>query len=691
MASNTAVADSAQTTSLLDQIVDDKAVVKLRFNLTPDQILSLAGSLIERSRAVYDAVAKAVDNPTWETTLGALAEDDARFSVVESMCTFPKDVSSDKAIRNAATEAASKLSAYGVEAGSRHDVYLAVQAFDKTGKAKDPPAEAQRFLERTLRNFKRKGLHLEAEKRDKVKELNTRLSELGIQFQKNLGEENTKLYFAREELAGLPDSYFEGRETRSEDGKFEVTLKYPDYYPVMKLCKVAATRKAVATAYDSQCLEENTAILEEMVSLRHQMAMLLGYPSHAAFIAETRMAKSPKTILDFLSDLSAKLDPLFDKEMQVLLKLKADECKESGEEFDGALNQWDVTYFRNMVEEKQYDVDHEAIKQFFPTDVVTKGLLGIYQELLGLTFELDEQLSAAAWHEEVRAYRVLDSDSGELVGVFYLDLHPRDGKYGHAACFGLQPSCRAAFSDTGRIIPVAACVCNFPKATPTKPSLLPHSDVVTFFHEFGHVMHQLCSLADYAMFAGTAVERDFVEAPSQMLENWVWEEAALSRMSGNVNDRTQPLPSAIIDKLVKAKNANAGIVNKRQLLFGFFDQFIHTQDKVDTAKEMARLMREIMKTDPIEGTNFAAHFGHLAGGYDAQYYGYMWAEVFSMDMFQSRFKAAGIFNQEVGKAYREHILKPGGSRDAIDSLKAFLGREPSSEPFLRSKGLAVAA
>jgi len=275
------------------------------------------------------------------------------------------------------------------------------------------------------------------------------------------------------------------------------------------------------------------------------------------------------------------------------------------------------------------------------------------------------------WEETVTQYRVLDAETKDVVGVFYMDMFPREGKYGHAACFGLQPGCIDPVSGK-RLLPVAACVCNFTKPTPEQPSLLQHGEVETLFHEFGHVMHQICALAKFARFAGTSVERDFVEAPSQMLENWCWEEESLRRMSGHFKDHSKPLPTELITTLVRARNANQGILDKRQILLGTFDQTIHTQPKADTAAELAKLWQDIWHIEMTPGTNMAASFGHLAGGYDAQYYGYMWSDVFAADMFHARFKREGILNEKVGRDYRRCILAPGGSKDATEMLRWLL-------------------
>jgi len=336
----------------------------------------------------------------------------------------------------------------------------------------------------------------------------------------------------------------------------------------------------------------------------------------------------------------------------------------------------------NMIEKEYYSVDHEKIKEYFPMEIVTKGLLEIYQELLSLKFELIPD--AEVWHSDVTMYKVIDVATNELMGYFYLDLYPREGKFGHAACFGIQPGCLK--KDGTRMMSIAAMVANLPKPTADKPSLLTHDDVETFFHEFGHVMHDICGIADIERFTGTNVERDFVEAPSQMLENWIWEKEALKRISHHYQDNSK-MPDNIIEALIKSRNANTGVFNLRQILLAMFDITIHTQEKANTSDIYSELSTKILGITPPKDTNLPASFGHMCG-YDSRYYGYMWSEVFSMDMF-TLFKRDGIFNQKVGLQYRNQILKPGGSIDASDIIRNFLGREPNDNAFLIAKGLQI--
>ncbi|KAL6057447.1 Thimet oligopeptidase [Balamuthia mandrillaris] len=657
--------------------------------LSADEITALADSIIAESKKVQDQIAALKEGEhTFENTFLALAYDDARCETLSANCYFPSYVHPSKAERDASTEANKKLEAFNIESNMREDVYKSLCAFRQKAKEQgiQLTPEDQRLIDKKMEGFERNGLGLPAEKREKLKEIKKRISELCIAYQRNLNEDKTTLEFSKEELNGLPDDFLEDLPKKEGAGPkgetlYVVSLKYPEYFPVVKQATNEETRKKMEYAFSTQCMTENIPILEEVLKLRHEAANLLGFQNHGDFILCIRMAKNVDTVRKFLQELQEKLLPFGQKELAKLLELKQEEKQDSS---DGVINDWDFRYYHRMLLEKYYQVNDDEIKPYFPLDVVTKGLLDIYQELLGLRFERVERPSNI-WHEDVSMYSVYDSESNDFMGHFYLDLFPREGKYTHAAAFPLQ--CTYLKPDGARQYPAAAMVANFTKPGKDKPSLLKHSEVVTYFHEFGHIMHNICSKVTYGMFSGTSVERDFVEAPSQMLENWCWEKEIIHRLSGHYKDGT-PLPEQLVQNMIAAKNVNTGLLNLRQIFFSTFDNTIHTQPETDTASLWYKLRREVSLIKSTPGTNPAASFGHLMGGYDAQYYGYMYSEVFSADMY-SRFKKEGILNPTIGKQYRDVILSRGGSVDSIDSLREFLGRDPTQDAFLEHIGLVA--
>jgi len=656
--------------------------IKLNWGVTKEQIEKDTDVLITKVKAVYDKIgALKNDEVSYDNVVKASADCDCWYSIERNNIDFFQHVSEDKELREASTAADKKLSEFDVELSMRQDVFESFVAVQALADYNTWKPEAKRFVEKVVKIGKRNGLHLPKDIQEQITTIKKRMSELGIDFGKNLNEENSVLEFTEEQLAGLPEDFIKSLDAGSE-GKLKVTLKYPHYFPCMKKARNPETRKAMETAFNSRCMKENTAILEELVKLRDQQAKILGYSSHAAFVLEMRMAKSPEVVSDFLISLAKKLQTLKAEELSLFLQYKAEECEKYGYPNDNTINNWDLRYFMNMSEEKKYAIDHEKLKEYFPMGLVTEGLLKIYQDLLGLVFTQVETTNV--WYKDVTLYNVKDKKTQESIGYFYLDLFPREGKYGHAACFPLQASC--LLPDGSRQSAVAAMVANFTKPTGDKPSLLTHDEVETYFHEFGHVMHHICSLADFEMFSGTSVERDFVEAPSQMLENWVWEREPLQRLSGHYQDNS-PIPEELLKKLTDSRQANAGVFNLRQITLGTFDQRIHTATEADTAAVYAKTCDEILGIPATKATNMAATFGHLGGGYDAQYYGYMWSEVFCQDMFASVFQKDGIMNPEVGQKYRRCILQPGGSKDASEMLHDFLGREPNQDAFLASKGL----
>jgi len=408
--------------------------------------------------------------------------------------------------------------------------------------------------------------------------------------------------------------------------------------------------------------------------VRRRMAALLGYETWADFGMELKMA-DPKAVADFYGSIIPGLTTKAEHDLAGLQEmLEADHPA-------AQLSTWDWMYYDTQQRKRDHGIDETEVAAYFPVDETVAGMFAITGEVLGLEYRKIED--ARAWHEDVTLYEIRDAESTEAIAYFYADLFPREGKFTHAACWDLRNGMR--LSDASYRKPIAAIVANFTKPTEEAPSLLKHSEAVTLFHEFGHVLHACLTEVDHPRFAGFDTEWDFVEAPSQILENWMWEPGVLTRFARH-HETGAPIPDDLVSRLVAARGQNEALKTMRQVFLGQLDLDLHTStDEIDAVASYQRA-HEYTLLPFHEDTNFVATFGHLMGGYDAGYYGYLWSKVYGDDMF-SVFRAEGVLDAEVGRRYRREILASGGSRDAIDSLRAFLGREPNSAAFLERLGL----
>jgi Zn-dependent oligopeptidase len=390
------------------------------------------------------------------------------------------------------------------------------------------------------------------------------------------------------------------------------------------------------------------------------------------------MAKSGTRVKEFLASLQQKLLVRRDADYQKMNDLKRAELKDP----KARVEPWDVAYYLNEIKKRDYTLDTEKIREYFPAETVVSGMFKVYGQLLSIDIKKVE--NAETWAPEVTLWEIHDKQSGEFLGNFYLDLYPRKGKYGHAAAAGVTVArLRGDHYDA----PIALMMANFNPSSPGRPSLLSHDEVKTLFHEFGHIMHQTLTSARYGSQSGTSVARDFVETPSQMLENWVYEKPVLDLMSGHYQDPSRKLPEETIQKIREARSFDSGYRYTRQVFLATFDQALHTSGPVvDIDKVDQELFAQILGLQPVKEAHFAANFGHLMGGYDAGYYGYLWAEVNSDDLF-TRFKAEGVLNGELGRKYRDIILARGRSEEPDELLREFLGREPNNEAFLNKLGV----
>ncbi len=649
-------------------------ITPLKYDYTPEQISSLCNSEIESLKLRLDGISKLSEKEsTFESTTLEIEKWTSLFGNKLNPVVFLKYVSPSTEVREAADVCENLVQQLFVDIYSRQDLFLTL----KSAKQKNPsltPVETKLFDEYLIL-FKRNGLELSPETQKKFIEKKKRLVTIESEFANRLVNEESSFEVTLEELKGLPQSYIDSLE-KTASGKFKLTMSYPHYYPFMQNAQNAEARKEFEFRFNNRGGDSNRLLLEEAISLRSELSQMLGYATHTDFVLERRMAKTPEQVRSFLDNLIQKLKTKAHQELNDMLTEKK---KELGD-CESTINAWDWRYYENSLRKTKYNVDPQLIKEYFPLEVVLQGMFDIYQELFGVKFT--EETSTDVWHPTVKKYRI--ERQKEVVAYFYMDLFPRTGKYGHAAAFTLLNGFER--ENGSYEIPVSSIVANFNPPTSQNPSLLPHAEVETLFHEFGHIMHQTLTGAKFATFSGTSVKTDFVEAPSQMLENWVWKKETLKKLSGHYLNHNQKLPDELIEKMIQAKLLNVGIQTLRQLAFATIDLDYHSSSKVNSTEIYEKRMKEIMLIPIQEGTQPQASFGHLMGGYDSGYYGYMWSKVFAQDMF-TRFNSEGLLNSETGRDYVDWILKPGGEREPMELITGFLKREPNHEAFLKSIGL----
>lgn len=685
----------------LQMISTSSVLPKLNFKLGAEEILLECRKSIKNMREEYNRIGSIkLEECNFEKCMRPWSLAEAKFTTELASYNFPQYVSAVPEIRDASVEATRLIDEFNIEISMREDLFKVARAVSELNEKLE--SEETRFLEKVLLEFKHNGLFLEDESaRAALKVKRQRLADLCTDFSKIMNDDATELVFTAEELEGATKDFL-GSLAREGD-KFRVNMKYPDLFGVLRNVKNESVRKLMDETNGRKC-EANRAIFIEALKLRQECAQILGYANHAQFRLEDKMAKSPEKVQVFLKELREKLTPFAEKEVAKLRALKAEDLGKNLE--DVKLSSWDYQYYTKILLEREYSLDEELVREYFSLSNVIDEMLKIFEEVLGLKFKQVEGAfeKKLVWHEDVTLWEVWNSEeslktfSGDskFVGHFYLDLFPRPGKYTHAACWDLQPGYELGANGGERQYPVAGMVANFTKPTGEKPSLLKHDEVVTLFHELGHAMHDMCANVRLSRFHGTSVEGDFVEAPSQMLENWCWNEKILKRLSRHYLRSEESLPNDLITSLVKTKTLNAGILNLRQIFFATWDLIIHGDSSGKYFNEIGpvdyeyeKMRQEITLIGQSQGVWPAASFGHMMGGYDSGYYGYLWSQVFSADMFYTVFEKELINgNPELpGLKYRKCILRVGGSRDGMDSLVEFLGREPIPEPFLKSLGL----
>jgi thimet oligopeptidase len=648
------------------------------------------GSPIAEALARADAAAKRIaetpdDKRTFENTVGAIDDMIARLNADTSMLQFMQYVSTDPAERARGARASEDYSNYLIEFGKREDIFRAVnayaQALQKPDAAK-PEGERARLLAFLLRDFRRDGMELPKEKREKLKQLQKEITRLGLEFERTIRDDNTTILCTRDELAGMPHDFV--KELPRAGDLYVLTMDYPVSGPIREQCEIESTRAKVWTAFKRRAGTGNVATLETILKLRAQAAEVLGYPTYADFEEEVLMSKSSANVMKFYEQLR----PVVRKKADVDFKEFQDFKRAYTGNAEAVLRPWDYEFVKSKLLQTKYSVDPQKIREYFPMQAVVDGLFSVTQKMYGIEYKditsMASERGRPIWHPEVKLYEITDKASGKVLGEFYVDMFPRENKYKHAACWGLLE--RKVFMDGTAQKPLAAMVCNFSKPSSDKPSLLTHEEVETYFHEFGHCLHNILTEATLSRFAGTSVERDFVEAPSQMFENWVWNADVLSTFAKHYQTG-ETLPKDLLERMIKAKHLGSGLDAENQFFYGLTDMAYHTAPKgeVDTTAKQEEVYALATHYRPIPGTYYQASFGHLVG-YQAGYYGYMWSLVYAQDM-STRFKDKGLLNPEVGMEYRKKILSRGGTMDGLDMVKDFLGRDPDMNAFLEHLGL----
>ena len=514
---------------------------------------------------------------------------------------------------------------------------------------------AARLLEKTLRDFRRAGVDRPDDVRARIKQINERLTELGQEFSRVIRDDVREVRVAPERLAGMPEDWLAAHPA-GEDGLVGVSTDYPDSVPARMFVHDAQVRHDVTVAFLERGWPHNDAVLREMLDLRHELAGLVGYADWPSYDAEVKMIGSGAAIAEFIDKIADAADGPMRRDLEVVLERYRQDVPGAA-----AITSADLGYYQELVRKEQLEVDAQLVRTYFDFAKVRTGLLDVTGRLFGLRYEPVGKDECPTWHEDVASYDVYRVSTGgdERVGRIHLDLHPREGKYKHAAQFTLTDGVR------GRQLPEGVLVCNFSRG------LMEHDHVVTLFHEFGHLLHHvLAGHGEWTRFAGVATEWDFVEAPSQMLEEWAWDAAVLRGFASNAEG--EPIPAELVAKMRAAEDFGKGIQARQQMFYAAMSYRFHAERPGDLTARMVELQERYAPTAWIEGTHMFANFGHL-GGYTSAYYTYMWSLVIAKDMF-SAFDPEDLFAPEVAGRYRDRVLARGGEKDAADLVADFLGR-----------------
>jgi oligopeptidase A len=657
-------------------------------------VLPAIQDLLARGRGRVAEVLDAAEEPAWATVVQPIGEMEDRISRAWSPVAHLNAVADNPELREAHNAALPLLSEYATEMGQNEGLFHSYRRIAETRGLE--PAQ-QKVIENALRDFRLAGVDLPPGKKARFKEISKRLAELQSKFSENVLDATQawkKHIEDADALRGLPDSALAlAADAARRDGLdgWLLTLEFPSYYPVITYADDARLRREIYEANSTRASDQgphagnwdNSDVIEEIMTLRHERAGLLGFDNFAELSLARKMAPGTSQVMAFLADLAARARPVAESELRELEAFAA-------ERFDRpSLEAWDIPFYSEKLREAKHAISQEELRPYFPVPNVLDGMFQIVHRLYGLDIEPVDGVDT--WHPDVLFFQIRDTD-GELRGRFYLDLFARAHKRGGA----WMDECRVRMqTPRGVQTPVAYLTCNFTPPVGDQPSQLTHDEVTTLFHEFGHGLHHMLTRVDYPSISGiNGVAWDAVELPSQFLENWCWEEQALGVISGHA-ETGEPIPAELVARLRGARNFQSGMQMLRQIEFALFDFRLHLEYQRERGANVNALLDEV-RADvavliPPKFNRFAHAFSHIfGGGYAAGYYSYKWAEVLSSDAF-SKFEENGIFDRDTGFEFLHCILEKGGSRDAMDLFVDFRGREPTIDALLRHSGIPTGA
>ncbi|GAA4396377.1 M3 family metallopeptidase [Nibrella viscosa] len=644
---------------------------------------------IEQGKKEVDAIAENPAKPTFENTIVALERAGEQVSKVSSVMFNLNSSETSPELQAIVREASPLLTEYGNDISLNEKLFARVKAvYEQRDKLKLDP-ESKMLLEKSYKGFARNGANLSPADKEKYREISKELSQLSLKFGENVLNETNEYTLEitdEKDLAGLPDFAREAaKQTAKQKGKegWVFTLQAPSYLPFMQYAENRDLRKKLFLAYNSRGFQSNKnnneQTIQRLVQLRYERAKLLGYNTHADYMLEDRMANSNKRVQEFLDEMLGYSKPVAEKQLAELTAY----AKSKG--FTGdQIENWDYSFYAEKLKKERYDLDDEMLKPYFKLENVLNGAFTVANKLYGITFK--ENKDIPVYNPEVKAYEVYD-ENGKFLAVFYGDFHPRPGKRAGAWMNGIRGQ---EIVNGVNIRPHVLNVCNFTRPTETRPSLLTFNEVTTLFHEFGHGLHGMLANGKYKSLSGTSVAWDFVELPSQVMENWCYEPEAL-RLFAKHYQTGEVIPQELIDKIRASQNFLAGIANLRQVRLGMVDMYWHSQKPTgESVSDVEKKVDEKTKLFPTApGVAISTAFSHIfAGGYSSGYYSYKWSEVLDADAFEA-FKEKGIFNREVATKFRKNVLEKGGTEKPMELYKKFRGREPSPQAMLRRSGLVL--